>query len=74
MCIRDNPYTVQPITTRAEYEAYRERFEADQKAKLMEKAGITQEEFQAVSYTHLGCDANYRGVSARAGEQGRRQL
>lgn len=41
-----NPYTGQPITTRAEYEAYRERFEADQKAKLMEKAGITQEEFQ----------------------------
>ena len=29
-----NPYTGQPITTRAEYEAYRERFEADQKAKL----------------------------------------
>ena len=51
-----NPYTGHPITTRAEYEAYRERFEADQKAKLMEKAGITQEEFQAfvpVSYTHL---------------------
>lgn len=42
-----NPYTGQPITTRAEYEAYRECFEADQKAKLMEKAGITQEEFQA---------------------------
>ena len=42
-----NPYTGQPITTRAEYEAYRERFEAAQKAKLMEKAGITQEEFQA---------------------------
>ena len=42
-----NPYTGQPITTRAEYEAYRERFEADQKAKLMEKTGITQEEFQA---------------------------
>lgn len=42
-----NPYTGQPITTRAECEAYRERFEADQKAKLMEKAGITQEEFQA---------------------------
>lgn len=42
-----NPYTGQPITTRAEYEAYRERFEADQKAKLMEKAGITHEEFQA---------------------------
>lgn len=42
-----NPYTGQPITTRAEYEVYRERFEADQKAKLMEKAGITQEEFQA---------------------------
>ena len=42
-----NPYTGQPITTRAEYEAYRERFEADQKAKLMEKAGITQEEFHA---------------------------
>lgn len=42
-----NPYTGHPITTRAEYEAYRERFEADQKAKLMEKAGITQEEFQA---------------------------
>ena len=42
-----NPYTGQPITTRVEYEAYRERFEADQKAKLMEKAGITQEEFQA---------------------------
>ena len=42
-----NPYTGQPITTRAEYEAYRVRFEADQKAKLMEKEGITQEEFQA---------------------------
>lgn len=41
-----NPYTKTPITTKAEYEAYRERFEADRKQSFLEKTGMTQEEYK----------------------------
>lgn len=41
-----NPYTQKPITTKEEYEAYRTRFEAEQKAGLMKKTGMSDEEFQ----------------------------
>lgn len=40
-----NPYTKQPITSKAEYDAYRERFEAEKKARLLKKSGMTDEEF-----------------------------
>ena len=42
-----DPYSGQPITSRAEYEAYRTRFEAEQRTQLMEKAGLTPEQLQA---------------------------
>ena len=66
-----NPYTGQPITTRAEYEAYRERFEADQKAKLMEKAGITQEEFPAFVQGLPEVRAARQAKAERAGGKGK---
>ena len=41
-----NPYTRQPIQSKAEYEAYRERFEAERKQELMRKSGMSPEEYQ----------------------------
>ena len=41
-----DPYTKKPITTKAEYDAYRERYEADVKERLLKKAGMTDEEFK----------------------------
>ena len=41
-----NPYTKTPITTKAEYDAYRARFEADRKQTFLSKTGMTQEEYK----------------------------
>lgn len=41
-----NPYTGQPITTKAEYDAYREQFERERRENLLRQSGMTQEEFQ----------------------------
>ncbi len=41
-----NPYTKQPITSRAEYEEYRQRYDAEKKARLLQKSGMTDEEFR----------------------------
>ena len=40
-----NPYTNQPITNKAEYDAYLERFQADQREKLQKKSGMNQAQF-----------------------------
>ncbi len=40
-----NPYTKQPITSKAEYDEYKVRFEAEKKARLLKKSGMTDEEF-----------------------------
>ena len=42
-----DPYTKKPIRTREEYESYRERYEAEQKASLLKKSGMSDAEFQA---------------------------
>ena len=42
-----DPYTGQPITTKAELDAYQQRFHRDQAASLQKKAGMTQEQYQA---------------------------
>ena len=42
-----DPYTGQPITTKAELDAYQQRFHRDQAANLQKKAGMTQEQYQA---------------------------
>lgn len=41
-----NPYTKQPITTKAEYDAYRTQYDAEQKASMMQKTGMSAEEMQ----------------------------
>lgn len=41
-----NPYTGQPITSKAEYDAYRERFEAERREKILKQTGMSGEEFQ----------------------------
>lgn len=41
-----NPYTGAPITTKAEYDAYRERFENDRREKILKQTGMSGEEFQ----------------------------
>lgn len=40
-----NPYTGQPITSKAEYDAYKERFDAERREQLMKGAGMSGEEF-----------------------------
>lgn len=41
-----NPYTKKPITSKAEYDEYRARLEADRKARLLKKSGMSDDEFQ----------------------------
>lgn len=41
-----NPYTKQPITTKAEYDAYRTQYDAEQKAAMMQKTGMSAEDMQ----------------------------
>lgn len=41
-----NPYTQEPITSKEQYDAYRQRFEQDQRAQVLQKSGLTEEEFQ----------------------------
>lgn len=41
-----NPYTKAPITTKAEYDAYRELFQVQQKQSVLQKTGMTQEEYK----------------------------
>lgn len=41
-----NPYTGQPITTKAEYEAYRERYAAERREQVLKKSGMSSEEFE----------------------------
>lgn len=40
-----NPYTKQPITSKAEYDEYRQRFDAERKARVLKKSGMSDEEF-----------------------------
>lgn len=41
-----NPYTKKPITTKAEYDEYRTQLEAQRKARILKKSGMTDEEFK----------------------------
>lgn len=41
-----NPYTKKPITSKAEYDEYRARLEADRKARLLKKSGMSDDEFR----------------------------
>ncbi len=40
-----NPYTKEPIKNKADYDAYRAKLDEDRRAKLLKKAGMTEEEF-----------------------------
>lgn len=42
-----NPYTKKPITTKAEYDEYKARFEAERKASILKKSGMSDAEFSA---------------------------
>lgn len=42
-----NPYTRQPIRSKAEYDAYRAQYEAEQKSNLLKKSGMSDAEFAA---------------------------
>ncbi len=41
-----NPYTNQPITSKAEYDAYLERFQAEQRENIQKKSGMSQVQFR----------------------------
>lgn len=40
-----NPYTKEPIRNKADYDAYRVKVEEDRRAKILKKAGVSEEEF-----------------------------
>lgn len=40
-----NPYTGQAITSKAEYDAYKEQFAREQRAEVLRRTGMTEEEF-----------------------------
>ena len=40
-----NPYTKEPIKNKADYDAYRAKEDEDRRAKLLKKAGMSEEEF-----------------------------
>lgn len=40
-----NPYTKQPITSKQEYDEYRSKYDEEQKARVIRKAGMSDEEF-----------------------------
>lgn len=42
-----NPFTKAPITTRDEYTAYRQQYQEHQKQNVLQKTGMTQEEYKA---------------------------
>lgn len=41
-----NPYTGQPITSKAEYDAYKDQFDAERRDQVLKKTGMSDEEFQ----------------------------
>lgn len=41
-----NPYTKQPITNRAEYDAYKQQFDIDKKSRVLKGSGMSEEEFK----------------------------
>lgn len=41
-----NPYTGTPITTKAEYDAYKAQFDAERREKILKQTGMSGEEFQ----------------------------
>nr|DAL51635.1 MAG TPA_asm: hypothetical protein [Caudoviricetes sp.] len=42
-----NPYTKKPITSKAEYDEYKQRYDEERKARVMKKSGMSDEEFEA---------------------------
>ena len=42
-----NPYTKQPIQSKADFDAYKQAFEEDQKAKLLKRSGMNEAQFNA---------------------------
>lgn len=40
-----NPYTGQPVTSKAEYDAYRERYDAERRDQILKQTGMSGEEF-----------------------------
>lgn len=40
-----DPYTQQPISSKADYDAYKSKFQEDQRKKIAEKSGMTDDEF-----------------------------
>lgn len=41
-----NPYTRQPVTTKAEYDAYREQYERERNERVRKKVGMSDDEFK----------------------------
>jgi len=41
-----NPYTKQPITSKAEYDEYRTKYDEEQKSRILRKSGMSDDEFK----------------------------
>ena len=65
-----NPYTKQPITSKAEYDAYRQRYDAERKASVLKKSGMSDAEFSA--FIDGLPEVQQAKVAQKAAEQARR--
>ena len=65
-----NPYTKQPITSKAEYDEYRQRYDAERKASLLKKSGMSDAEFSA--FIDGLPEVQQAKAAQRAAEQARR--
>ena len=43
-----NPYTKQPITSKAEYDEYMQKFEEEKRNRILKKAGVSEEELRDI--------------------------
>lgn len=41
-----NPYTKQPIKSKADFDAYKQRLDEDRKARILKRTGMSEDEFQ----------------------------
>jgi len=69
-----NPYTKQPIKSKADFDAYKQRLDEDRKARLLKRTGMSAEEFkQYVDSMPEVREAKARAAAAEAAEQQARE-
>lgn len=69
-----NPYTKKPITSKAEYDEYRAKYDEEQRSKVQRKSGLSSEEFdQFVENLPQVRQARQEAEAARQAQQAARE-